>query len=241
MNRFRRPELSAPFFIAVVSLIISSCAGGSTEATNASPPAEPVRLPDINVPNLHLLAPTGMAVGVSVPAGRAKHSVLKSVERRSIVNRHFSQITAENIMKPSYLHPRKRRFFFDDADALVDYAASQDKTVHGHALIWHYGLPNWMNNFEGDEAAWTTMMTNHISGIVSHFADDDVVVSWDVVNEAIADIDDDRDGLNDLRETICTKKSDLTILQQRIAPPTRPTRTRSCTTTITTSRACPRS
>jgi endo-1,4-beta-xylanase len=143
-----------------------------------------------------------MPVGVAVPAGRSKNSVLKSKDRQTIVNRHFNQVTAENIMKPSYLHPAESTFFFNHADALVDYAASQDKTVHGHALIWHYGLANWMNDFTGNAVDWTTMMTDHITEIASHYAAEDIVVSWDVVNEAFTDSDNDGDGLNDLRNSI---------------------------------------
>jgi endo-1,4-beta-xylanase len=59
-----------------------------------------------------------------------------------------------------------------------------------------------MNEFTGDAADWTTMMTDHITAIVSHFAAEDIIVSWDVVNEAFADSDSDRDGVNDLRNTI---------------------------------------
>jgi endo-1,4-beta-xylanase len=143
-----------------------------------------------------------MPVGAAVPAGRAKNSVLKSIERQTIVNHHFSQITAENIMKPRYLHPAESTFVFDDADALVDYAASHDKTVHGHTLIWHYGLAKWMDNFTGDAEAWATMMTDHINEIASHYAAGDIVVSWDVVNEAFTDSDNDGDGFNELRNTI---------------------------------------
>ena len=202
MIRFNRRGFSAPFFIAVVSLIISSCAGGGGGTTKQVPLPDPLPPPVINVPNLHLLAPMSMPVGVAVPAGRAINSVLTSMERQTIVNHHFSQVTAENIMKPSYLHPAESTFFFDHADALVDYAASQDKTVHGHVLIWHYQLANWMNNFTGDAVAWTTMMTDHITEIASHFAAGDIVVSWDVVNEAFSDTDNDGDRLNDLRNTI---------------------------------------
>ena len=143
-----------------------------------------------------------MPVGVAVQAGRPSNSVLKSMERQTVVNRHFSQITAANIMKPRFLHPAESTFFFDNADALMDYAASQDKTVHGHTLIWHNRLPNWMNDFTGNEVAWTAMMTDHIAVIASHFAAGDIVVSWDVVNEAFTDSDNDGDGLNDLRNTI---------------------------------------
>jgi len=202
MNRSNRPRFSTPFFIAVVTLIISSCAGGGGGTTTSIPLPDPLPPPVINVPNLHLLAPINMPVGVAVPAGRSKHSLLKSTERQTIVNLHFSQVTAENIMKPRHLHPAESTFFFDDADALVDYAASQDKTMHGHTLIWHNGLPNWMNEFTGNEVAWTAMMTDHIAVIASHFAAGDIVVSWDVVNEAFTDTDNDGDGLNDLRNTI---------------------------------------
>jgi len=202
MNRINQPGFSAPFFIAVLSLIISSCAGEGRGTTTPIPLPDPLPPPVINVPNLHLLAPMSMPVGVAVPAGRSKKSLLRSPGRQTIVNHHFSQVTAENIMKPRFLHPAETTFFFDNADALVNYAASQDKTVHGHALIWHSRLPNWMNNFTGNEVAWTTMMTDHITVIASHFAAGDIVVSWDVVNEAFTDTDHDGDGLNDLRNTI---------------------------------------
>jgi endo-1,4-beta-xylanase len=143
-----------------------------------------------------------MPIGVAVKVGRPMNSVLESRDRQTIVNEHFNQVTAENILKPSYLHPAESTYFFDHADALVGYAANHDKTVHGHTLIWHYGLPDWMGSFEGDTAAWTAMMTSHITEVVSRYAAGDIVVSWDVVNEAIADTDKDRDGLNELRDTV---------------------------------------
>jgi len=182
--------------------MISSCIGEGSVTTKSIPPTDRLHSPIANVPNLYFLVPTNMPVGVAVPAGRSKNSVLKSMVRQTIVNRHFSQITAENIMKPLHLHPSESSFFFDHADSLVDYAANHGKTVHGHVLIWHYGLANWMNNFTGDKADWTTMMTDHITEIVSHFAEGDTVVSWDVINEAIADTDNDDDGANDLRNTV---------------------------------------
>ena len=202
MNRSNRPGHSALLSLAVASMVISSCAGGTRVTPESITPADRQTPPIINVQSLHLLAPLSMPVGVAVPAGRPAQSILKSMERQTVVTNHFSQVTAENIMKPSYLHPAEDTFFFDHADALVDYAATHGKTVHGHTLIWHYQLPDWMNNFTGDAAAWTSMMTDHITGIVSHFADGDTVVSWDVINEAIADTDDDDDGLNDLRSTV---------------------------------------
>ena len=188
--------------MAVVSLVISSCAGKTGTTAVSIHPTDRQPPTSIDVQNLHLLAPASMPVGVAVPAGRLSYSILNSIQRQALVNDHFNQITAENIMKPSYLQPNEDAFFFDHADALVAYATRSDKSVHGHALIWHYDLPGWMTSFNGDSAAWAAVMTAHITEVVSHFADGDTVVSWDVVNEAFADADNDNDGRNDLRSTI---------------------------------------
>ncbi len=202
MNLPDRTKASTLAFLALTSLFTVACVGGGEVKATSAPSADRQLAANVDVPNLYSLAPNDMPVGVSVPAGRSRNSFLKSMVRQETVTRHFSQITAENIMKPLHLHPSEGTFFFDHADALVDYAAKHEKTVHGHTLIWHYGLADWMNDFTGDVAEWTAMMNDHIAGIVSHFAKSDTVVSWDVINEAIADTDDDDDGANDLRKTI---------------------------------------
>ncbi|MDX1402998.1 MAG: endo-1,4-beta-xylanase [Woeseiaceae bacterium] len=188
-NSWRRA--SALLLLAAAAVIGVSC--------NLIGPTTP---PEINVPSLHQLAPHGMPIGVAVPAGKARNSLLLSPERQAIVNQHFNQLTAENIMKPMFLRPRRNRFSFTDADALVSYAADQGMTVHGHTLVWHQGLPAWMVNYEGDAADWSKLMRDHITGIVSHYAEEDIVVSWDVLNEVVSDIDADEDGTNDLRRSV---------------------------------------
>jgi endo-1,4-beta-xylanase len=185
-----------------VLLIAAAALGACSSGSGTSPVDPPSPPPDTGVQNLYVLAPGDMAVGVAVPAGGFGNSIITSSARRTIVDNHFSQVTAENIMKPSYLHPEEASYFFADADELVAYAASQGKSVHGHVLIWHQQLADWMHDFSGDAAAWTAMMTGHIGTVAAHFAGGDVVVSWDVVNEAFADHDDDGDGLYDLRHTI---------------------------------------
>ncbi len=186
-------------FLATALLLLSACGGGDASSPIVEVTAEP---PEDSVGNLYILAPMDMPVGVAVPAGNASNSVLTSLLRQDVVNAHFSQVTAENIMKPSFLHPSELTYSFNDADALVTYANGQGKTVHGHVLIWHNQLANWMTNYVGDSAAWTSMMTDHIAEVTSHFAGGDVVVSWDVVNEAFTDNDGDDDGIYDLRNTI---------------------------------------
>ncbi|MEJ2297457.1 MAG: endo-1,4-beta-xylanase [Woeseiaceae bacterium] len=183
--------------VLAAALLQFGCGG-----SGSAPDAPPDPLPDPGVQNLYALAPPGMPVGVAVPAGGFANSLLASPARQTLVANHFSQLTAENIMKPSYLHPDEGTFFFGDADELVGFAHSQGKTVHGHVLVWHQQVPDWMTAFTGDAAAWENMMTGHISAVVQHFAADDIVTSWDVVNEAFADGDSDGDGLYDYRHTI---------------------------------------
>jgi endo-1,4-beta-xylanase len=57
--------------------------------------------------------------------------------------------------------------------------------VHGHTLLWHQAVPDWMENYVGDSDDWIAMLESHISNVAAHFAGD--VVSWDVVNEAFND------------------------------------------------------
>ncbi len=102
-----------------------------------------------------------------------------------IVKNQFSSATAENIMKPFYLHPSENVYYWEDADRLADYCAANSLRLHGHTLIWHQQLPHWMTNYEGFKADWENMLKEHITQIVGHFKGR--VASWDVVNEAFND------------------------------------------------------
>src|SRR5690606_28842385 len=106
------------------------------------------------------------------------------IAQRAIIEQHFDQITAGNIMKMSYLHPDVDKFNFPQADALVEYANDNGMSVHAHALIWHsdYQVPTWMRNFPGANAAWSDLTKTHVQTIAVQFSGR--VESWEVVNEA---------------------------------------------------------
>ena len=136
--------------------------------------------------SLHTLA--DFPIGVAVSAGNETSSILNDdetgVAQRTIIEAHFDQLTAGNIMKMSYLHPTQDTYYFTEADALVEYAEDNGISLHAHTLVWHsdYQVPDWMKTFEGDEAAWLAMLEEHVETIAGHFAGR--VPSWDVVNEA---------------------------------------------------------
>jgi endo-1,4-beta-xylanase len=126
-------------------------------------------------------------VGVAVNAGFENNSIVNSgtsAQQQAVVFPNFNQMTAGNIMKMGYLHPQENTFTFDQADQFISFANSNGIKVHGHTLIWHadYQVPSFMTNYSGDFSA---MLKNHVQTIVGHFQGR--VVSWDVVNEALAD------------------------------------------------------
>lgn len=116
---------------------------------------------------------------------------------RLIATEQYNSITPENIFKPSYLHPDKNLFYWDEADSLVSFCKNNNKRVHGHTLIWHQQLPSWIETFDGNEQEWNDLFKNHIQTIVAHFKNK--VIAWDVVNEAF-----NEDGT--LRNTIWLQK-----------------------------------
>lgn len=110
----------------------------------------------------------------------------------------------------SYLHPSEASFTFTQADDLVSFANTHGIKIHAHTLIWHsdYQIPNFMKNYTGDFAA---MMKTHVQTIVSHFAGK--VVSWDVVNEALAE-DGDGAAVNGFRNSIFYQKMGMDFIDQ---------------------------
>ncbi|GHZ47296.1 Endo-beta-1,4-xylanase Xyn10C [Vibrio cholerae] len=147
-----------------------------------------VDLEPVVVPGLASSA-SGYFVGAALPAGDASNSVFARNDLQAVVEKNFNQITAENIMKPSYLQPIEDDFDFSDADALMDYAKLIGATVHGHTLVWHRQIPDWMRSACSSKAACEAVMESHITNVVQHFKDSypNELISWDVVNEAFND------------------------------------------------------
>jgi len=122
----------------------------------------------------HADFPIGVAININAFNFQPRH--------RLIVEKQFNSYTAENIFKPSFLHPFENVFDFSAADSLTRICLSSGKRMHGHTLIWHQQLPDWMEVFSGSKDDWLKMFKNHIHTIVKHYKGR--VHSWDVVNEA---------------------------------------------------------
>jgi len=163
-----------------------------------------------SVSGLSLKALADFPIGVAVRAGSEANSILASSQQKSVLFQHFDQLTAENIMKMSYIHPSETTFSFANADALVDFARQNGVSVHAHALIWHedYQVPSFMKNYSGDFPA---MLKTHVQTVASHFSGK--VVSWDVVNEAIAE-NSDTSAVNGFRNSVFYQKMGVSFIDQ---------------------------
>ena len=104
---------------------------------------------------------------------------------RNIANNEFTSMTAENHMKMMLIHPAADRFDFSKGDEIVAFAAKTGKRMHGHTLVWHNQVPQWMKDFQGDQKAWEDLLKNHIKTVVTHYKGK--VSGWDVVNESFLD------------------------------------------------------
>lgn len=106
---------------------------------------------------------------------------------RETLAREFSIVTPEYVMKMAPLRPSRDTFFWDDADALVDFAQKHQMQIHGHTLVWHQDVPQWI---EKNEKSWTretlsAVLREHIFAVVGRYKGR--IKIWDVVNEAVGD------------------------------------------------------
>lgn len=124
------------------------------------------------------------SIGVAV-----RPTDLTKSEESSLILNEFNSITAENAMKMGPIHPSENKFFWSDADAIVDFAVKHKIKVRGHNLCWHAQTPSWMFvDLAGKQVSKEVLLQRlktHIQTVVSRYKGK--VYAWDVVNEAIAD------------------------------------------------------
>lgn len=102
-----------------------------------------------------------------------------------IAKNEWTSLTAENHMKMMLIHPAADRFDFSKGDEILNFAAANGKRMHGHTLVWHNQIPQWMKDFQGDQKSWEALLKNHIQTVVNHYKGK--IAGWDVVNESFLD------------------------------------------------------
>lgn len=123
--------------------------------------------------------PIGVAVGPQSLKGNDS----------AIIVQEFSSVTPENAMKMGPIHPEEDRYYWKDADAIVDFAQRNNIKVRGHNLCWHQQTPRWLfTGKDGKQVSKEVLLQrlkDHISKVVERYKGK--IYAWDVVNEAIDD------------------------------------------------------
>jgi len=125
------------------------------------------------------------------PIGVAVEPISLTGTSSALIVKHFNSLTAENVMKPASVHPEENRYFWDNADLIVNYAKANGMIVRGHTLLWHKQVPSWMfKDTAGNTVSKEVLLARlkeHINQVVTRYKGK--VYAWDVVNEVLDDDD----------------------------------------------------
>ena len=179
-------------------------------APEGEPEAKPTEPPMVieeaqDVPSLKEIYAGEFDFGSAVP-----QSAFNNPKWEGLMLSQFSILTPENEMKPdSVLDVAKSKklveetgdetavaVHFTAAQPLLRFAKKNGLKVHGHTLLWHSQTPGSLFH-EGYDAMKPLVtrevllgrMENYIKGVMEYLKENypGVVVSWDVLNEAVDD------------------------------------------------------
>ena len=173
------------------------------------PTPEPMVIEAVeDLPSLKQIYADRFDIGCCVP-----RQLVSADDAMAFIADQFSIVTPENELKPDAVIDIDRSHLlagddetavavhFDSAVPLLDYARANGMKVHGHVLVWHSQTPEAFFH-EGYSASaplvtrevMLARLENYIREVMT-FMDENypgVIVSWDVVNEAV---DDNTGGL----------------------------------------------
>jgi endo-1,4-beta-xylanase len=138
-------------------------------------------------------ANTDFEIGAAINEGKFGNSLYTG-----LASTQYNSITAENEMKFANIQASQNVFTF--GTDIIRFAQNNGiNRVHGHAIMWYRGVPEWVVNAGGSTTGETrkqiyrSILWNHINSVFTFYygqKDADgkpIVKSWDVVNEAFND------------------------------------------------------
>jgi endo-1,4-beta-xylanase len=151
------------------------------------------RTPAIDQPLRALADRVGLRIGTAVDMSAFNNDTVY----HDRIGVEFSAVTAENVMKWGEIERVQGEPDYTLADQLVASARASRQKVHGHTLLWHNQLPQWLTDGVTagtiDAAELRRLLRKHIFEVAGHFRGK--IWHWDVVNEVI-------DDSGNLRDTI---------------------------------------
>lgn len=99
-----------------------------------------------------------------------------------VLQREFTSVTPENVMKWENIQPGPRTYNWEPADAYVKMGERLGMWIVGHTLVWHSQLPDYVNDTT-DPDQLRQYMADHIRAVAGRYAGR--IDGWDVLNEAL--------------------------------------------------------
>ena len=157
----------------------------------------------VELPRLREIYADQFDIGIAAP-----QQLIRNQKAMELVKDQFNILTPENELKPDAVldvaaskklareDETAAAVHFDAAKPLLDYALANGMKVHGHVLVWHSQTPEafFHEGYDANKPYVTrevmlARLENYIKGVMAYLNENypGVVVSWDVVNEAIDD------------------------------------------------------
>jgi endo-1,4-beta-xylanase len=125
-----------------------------------------------------IAAARGLTYGAAVTA----QALQTEPDFRDVVIRECATIVSEGGMKWAAIEPQAGIRRYGEGDSLAAFAAANKMSLHGHCLVWHEAMPQWLREALSNSGA-DKLLETHIADMVGRYRGR--VSSWDVVNEAL--------------------------------------------------------
>ncbi|MBD2251357.1 endo-1,4-beta-xylanase [Nostoc parmelioides] len=130
-----------------------------------------------NYPLRQLAAAKGKRYGAAVDSEALK----KYPEYAKLIARECSIVTPNGELKWNATEPQPGYFTFEAADAIANFCQKNNLKMHGHTLFWNMARPDWL-----PYPPTLPMIERHFNGVMGHYRNSQVLISWDIANEIIA-------------------------------------------------------
>lgn len=115
-----------------------------------------------------------------------------------ILRNDFNMLGSENGLKMKQIKKTETGAYnLTGPDAMVAYAQTNNMKLRGHTIIWHNGMPDWVNNKNWTRTELLNYLKGYIQDIVGRYKGK--IDEWDVANEFV---NNDGSGFRDATESV---------------------------------------
>lgn len=73
---------------------------------------------------------------------------MNDTEYDKMAGEEFNMIAPGWELKWAHTEPRQGEYTYQEADAVMNFAAKHKQMTRGHTLIWHEEVPEWVNSLD---------------------------------------------------------------------------------------------